>query len=378
MANDMPRDPPAAPRGRPRGAIGLRAGAASEPGRAAPGNGVGRYERIARDTSDDGWGMAPDLPPLRTEVRDEAARRVIARNDSPDLPFDRSINPYRGCEHGCVYCFARPTHAWLGLSPGLDFESRLVAKPGAAAALEREIGARGYVPRAIALGSNTDPYQPVERDRGITREILAVLSDWGHPVTIVTKGALIERDLDLIAPMAARGLAHAALSVTTLDPGLSRAMEPRAPSPVRRVAAIRALAEAGVPVRVSASPMIPALTDHELEGILEAAAAAGATHASAIPLRLPLEVAPLFRDWLAAHVPDRAARVMGRVRELHGGRDYDPEWHTRMTGRGVWADLLRRRFEVACRRLGLSQSSAPLRCDLFAPPPRPGDQLALL
>ncbi len=378
MLGAFPPAPPAAARRRPRGAVDLREGARAEPGRAAAANEAGRYERLSRDAVDDGWGAAPDLPPLRTEVRDEPVRRVIARNDSPDLPFDRSINPYRGCEHGCVYCFARPTHAWLGLSPGLDFESRLIAKPGAAEALEREIGRVGYVPSPIALGSNTDPYQPVERDRGITRAILAVLSEWNHPVTIVTKGALIERDLDLIAPMAERGLAHAALSVTTLDPGLSRAMEPRAPAPARRIAAIRALAEAGVPVRVSASPMIPALTDHELEGILGAAAEAGATLASAIPLRLPLEVAPLFRDWLAAHVPDRAARVMGRVRELHGGRDYDPDWHVRMSGQGAWADLLRRRFEVACRRLGLSARSVPLRCDLFARPPRPGDQLPLL
>ena len=353
-------------------------GGAKAPGRGATANEAGRYEAVAREEVHDGWDMVEDLPPLRTEVRDEAARRVVSRNDSPDLPFDRSINPYRGCEHGCVYCFARPTHAWLGMSPGLDFESRLVAKPGAAEALERELGARGYVPKAIALGSNTDPYQPVERDRGITRAILQVLSDWSHPVTIVTKGALVERDLDVIAPMAARGLVHAAISVTTLDPALSRAMEPRAPSPARRLRAIGALAAAGVPVRVSASPMIPALTDHELEGILGAAAAAGATCASAIPLRLPLEVAPLFRDWLSEHVPDRAARVMGRVREVHGGRDYDPEWHTRLSGQGVWADLLRRRFDAACRRLGLSGQSVPLRTDLFARPPRPGDQLSLL
>lgn len=346
-------------------------------GRGAGGNEAGRYERLDREAVDDGWGVPEDLAPLRTEVRDEPARRVISRNDSPDLPFDRAINPYRGCEHGCVYCYARPSHAWLGMSPGLDFESRLIAKPGAAAALERELGAAGYVAKAIALGSNTDPYQPVERDRGISRAILQVLSDWNHPVTIVTKGALIERDLDLIAAMAALGLARAAISITTLDAGLSRAMEPRAPAPDRRLRAVRTLAEAGVPVRVSASPMIPALTDHELEAILDAAARAGATLASAIPLRLPMEVAPLFRDWLAAHVPDRAARVMARVRELHGGRDYDPEWHARMTGQGVWADLMRRRFETACRRLGLARHAEPLRTDLFAPPPRAGDQLSL-
>ena len=374
----IPRGRAGAVRGRPRGAVGLAPDAGAAPGRGAGANVAGRYERLGREAVHDGWDVVEDMPPLRTEVRDERAGRVVSRNVSPDLPFDRAINPYRGCEHGCVYCFARPTHAWLGLSPGLDFESRLVAKPGAAEALEREIGARGYIPRAIALGSNTDPYQPVERDRGITRAILRVLSDWNHPVTIVTKGAMVERDLDFLAPMAERGLVHAALSVTTLDPALSRAMEPRAPAPARRLRAIEALAGAGVPVRVSASPVIPALTDHELEGILSAAAAAGATCASAIPLRLPMEVAPLFREWLAAHVPDRAARVMGRVREVHGGRDYDSEWHTRLSGQGVWADLLRRRFETACRRLGLSRQSTAMRTDLFARPPRPGDQLSLL
>ena len=365
MAEDSPRSP-------------LPVQSRPAPGRAAGGNETGRFEAHSLEPVHDGWDIVEDLPPVRTEVRDEAPRRVITRNDSPDLPFDRSINPYRGCEHGCIYCYARPTHAWLGMSAGLDFESRLIARPGAAEALEREIAARGYVPRAIALGSNTDPYQPVERDRGITRAILEVLSAWNHPVTIVTKGALIERDLDILAPMAERGLAHAAISITTLDAALCRAMEPRAPSPLRRLRAVRALSEAGVPVRVSASPMIPALTDHELEGILGAAAEAGARAASAIALRLPREVAPLFRDWLDAHAPDRAARVMGRVRELHGGRDYDPEWHTRMTGQGVWADLLERRFRIACRRLGLSSRSVPLRTDLFARPPRPGDQLTLI
>lgn len=348
------------------------------PARGAGSNVVGRHERLAREAVHDGWDIVEEMPPLRTEVRDEAVRRVISRNDSPDLPFDRSINPYRGCEHGCIYCYARPSHAWLGLSPGLDFESRLVARPGAAEALERELGAAGYEPRAIALGSNTDPYQPIERDRAASRAILRVLSDWNHPVTIVTKGAMIERDLDLLAPMAERGLVHAAVSITTLDPALARALEPRVPAPTRRLKAIEALAAAGVPVRISASPVIPALTDHELEGLLAAGARAGAVAASATLLRLPMEVAPLFRDWLERHVPQRAARVMNRVRELHGGRDYDPEFGTRMTGQGVWADLFRQRFDAACRRTALSRRSVPMRTDLFAPPPRAGDQLSLL
>lgn len=351
--------------------------AARRPGRAAQTNAAGRYERFDRVPVDDGWGGAADLPPLRTEVREERPRRIISRNGSPDLPFDRSVNPYRGCEHGCIYCFARPTHAWLGLSPGLDFETRLIARPEAPAVLEAELRARGYDPRVIAIGTNTDPYQPIEKERRIMRGILQVLSDFGHPVAITTKGTLIERDIDLLAPMAARGLVRIGISVTTLDRKVARAMEPRVPAPDRRLAAIRALSAAGVPVRVMVAPVVPALTDHETEAILAAAAAAGAVAASAIMLRLPREVADLFRDWLQAQFPDRAARVMGRVRELHGGRDYDPAFGSRLSGQGEWARLFRARFELACRRLGLARDLPPLRTDLFCRPPRAGDQLSL-
>ena len=338
-------------------------------GRGALSNASGRHD-LARvpDAPEEG----PVEGPLRAEVRDEPCRRAIARNASPDIGFDRSLNPYRGCEHGCIYCYARPTHAHLGLSPGLDFETRITAKPNAAHALAAELSARGYEPRPIALGTVTDAYQPAERDRGIARAVLAVLRDFGHPVVIATKGALIERDLDILGDMAARGLAEVGVSVATLDAGLARRMEPRAPSPERRLAVIAALRGAGVPVRVMVSPVIPALTDHEVERILEAARDAGAMAATCIPLRLPGEVAALFREWLAEHEPGRAARVMGRVRETQGGRDYDPRFGRRMTGQGVWAELLRRRFDLARRRLGLAGRLPPLRCDLFArPDPQP-------
>ncbi|MCX7645416.1 MAG: PA0069 family radical SAM protein [Rhodobacteraceae bacterium] len=345
--------------------------------RGAVSNSASRFEPYRRVGVDDGWPQEEPLPPLRTEVSEERPRRVITRNDSPDVGFDRSVNPYRGCEHGCIYCFARPTHAFLGLSPGLDFETRLVARPGAPEALRRELSAPGYRPAVLAIGTGTDPYQPVERTWRIMRGLLEVLGDFRHPVAIVTKGALVERDIDLLAGMAADGLVSVGISVTTLDAGLARALEPRAPAPARRLAAIARLAAAGIPVRVMASPMIPALTDHELEAILAAARDAGATAASTIALRLPREVAPLFREWLAERVPGRAAHVMNRVRELHGGRDYDPEWGTRMTGRGPFADLLRHRFALACRRLGLAERGPVLRTDLFAVPPRPGAQLSL-
>ena len=350
---------------------------APTPGRGAMGNAAGRFERTRREAEADGWDIVEDLTPLRTEVREERPRRIVTRNQSPDVPFDRAASAYRGCEHGCIYCYARPTHAFLNLSPGLDFESRLVARPGAAEALARELEAPGYVPKVLALGTVSDPYQPVERDRGITRAMLEVLRDFRHPVSVTTRGALIERDLDILGPMAAEGLVAVGISVTTLDPALCRAMEPRAPGPKRRLRTIRRLAEAGVPVRVAASPLIPALTDHELEAILEAAAEAGATSASSIPLRLPGEVAPLFRDWLSANVPDRAARVLNRVRELHGGRDYDPAFGRRMEGQGVWSQLIRRRFDIARERLGLSEERYALRTDLFRVPPRPGQQLSL-
>jgi DNA repair photolyase len=345
--------------------------------RGSGSNQTGRFEGSTREAFDDGWDIPEDERLVATEVRLERPRSALTFNRSPDVPFDRSINPYRGCEHGCIYCFARPTHAYLNLSPGLDFETRLIARPGIAEVLDRELRRPTYKVAPIAIGTNTDPYQPIERGHGIMRRVLQVLSAFRHPVWITTRGTTIERDIDLIAPMAEQGLAAVSISVTTLDAGLARKMEPRAPAPARRLQMIRRLSEAGVPVRVQVSPLIPALTDHELEAVMEAAAAEGARAANCIPLRLPLEVAGLFRDWLAAAVPDRAARVMGRVRELHGGRDYDPEWGKRMRGEGLWADLIHRRAEVARKRLGLEESLPALRTDRFAPPPKAGDQLAL-
>jgi DNA repair photolyase len=346
-------------------------------GRAATTNATHRFDRLTHVAADDGWARDDGLPVLRTHVRDEVPRRVISENRSPDLGFERSINPYRGCEHGCIYCFARPSHAYLGLSPGLDFETQLIARPDAPRLLARELSAKGYVPKVIVIGSNTDPYQPIERDRQIMRGLLQVLSDFNHPVAITTKGTLVERDIDILAPMAARGLVRVGISVTTLDPATARAMEPRVPSPLRRLRAIRVLSDAGIPVRVMVSPVVPALTDHELEPILAAAAAAGAVAASSTMLRLPREVSGLFQDWLAEAFPGRAARIMGRVRELHGGRDYDPAFGTRMTGQGEWARLMKQRFDLACRRLGLAYRLPHLRTDLFAVPPKAGDQLSL-
>lgn len=347
------------------------------PGRAAGSNPDVRFDRLRSEAVDDGWGVDDTLPVLRTEVTDEVARSVISRNTSPDLSFDRSINPYRGCEHGCIYCFARPSHAFLGLSPGLDFETKLIARPNAADQLRKELSNPRYVPKMLAIGTNTDPYQPIEKKRRIMRDVLQVLSDFNHPVGIVTKGTLIERDADILAPMAAKGLARVGISITTLDPKISRAMEPRVPMPAARLRTIRKLTEAGIPVRVMVSPVIPALTDHEVEAILHAAKDAGAVAASSIMLRLPREVATLFRDWLAEHYPDRAARVMGRVRELHGGKDYDPEFGKRMTGQGEWAAMMRQRVKLTTRKLGLDRSLPPLRTDLFARPAQTGDQLSL-
>ena len=344
--------------------------------RGAASNSTGRFD-LAREAQDDGWGLPREDPAFRTEVRDEVARSLITYNRSPDLPFDRSINPYRGCEHGCIYCFARPSHAYLGLSPGLDFETRLVARPGAADLLRRELGARRYRVAPIAIGTNTDPYQPVEKQREITRDCLRVLSAFNHPVAIVTKGTLIERDLDILAPMAARGLARVGISVTTLDNDLSRRMEPRAPLPARRLQVIRRLADAGVPVRLMCSPIVPGLTDHETETILAAGREAGADAASWIMLRLPREVSQLWQDWLAEHMPDRAGRVMARLREMHGGRDYDPRWGHRMRGEGVYAQMIAQRFRAASHRLGLDRAVPELRCDLFRVPPQAGDQLSL-
>lgn len=345
--------------------------------RGADSNRAGRFEATTRDAFDDGWDIPEDDRLIATEVRLERPRSAITYNRSPDLPFDRSINPYRGCEHGCVYCYARPSHAFLNLSPGLDFETRLIARPGIAEVLEGELRRPGYRAGVIAIGTNTDPYQPIEREHGLMRQVLGVLSDFRHPVWITTRGTLIERDIDLIALMAAQGLAAVSVSVTTLDEVLARKMEPRAPSPKRRLAMIRALAATGIPVRIQISPLIPALTDHELEAVMQAGAEAGARFANSIPLRLPQEVAGLFRHWLETTFPDRAARVMGRVRELHGGRDYDPSFGTRMRGQGLWADLIHRRADLARKRFGLGDGMPMLRADLFQPPPRAGDQLTL-
>jgi DNA repair photolyase len=348
------------------------------PGRAAGSNPDVRFDRLHAEAVDDGWTPDDDLPVLRTEVTDEMAKSVISRNTSPDLSFDRSINPYRGCEHGCIYCYARPSHAFLGMSPGLDFETKLIARPNAAAQLRKELSNPRYQPKIIAIGTNTDAYQPIEKSRKIMRDVLKVLSAFNHPVGIVTKGTLIERDVDILAQMAAKGLVRVGMSITTLDPKTSRVMEPRVPLPAARLRTIRRLTDAGIPVRVMVSPVVPALTDHELEAILQASKAAGAVAASSIVLRLPREVASLFRDWLSAHYPDRAARVMGRVRELHGGKDYDPNFGTRMTGQGEWAAMIQQRFKLATRKLELDRSLPPLRTDLFEKPTEVGDQLSLL
>ena len=314
-------------------------------------------------------GVIDGMPaPLRTSVTVEQPRTIISRNGSPDVGFDRSINPYRGCEHGCIYCFARPTHAFHDLSPGLDFESRLFAKPRAAELLRGELAKPGYNVAPIALGTNTDPYQPIESEWRITRDILGVLHETRHPLTITTKSDRVTRDLDLLAPMAAQGLAAVAMSVTSLDPRIAMTIEPRAPHPERRLTAVRALADAGVPVYVSIAPVIPAITDHEIEHLVERAAAAGARACFFIPVRLPHEVAPLFRAWLDTHFPDRAGKVMATIRDLRGGRDNDPGFFTRMQGAGPWAELLRTRFAVACRRHGLANRGVTLRTDLFRPP----------
>jgi DNA repair photolyase len=340
-------------------------------------NAVGRFESHARTAFHDGWDMAETDRLLHTEVRRETPRSALSYNRSPDLPFDRSINPYRGCEHGCVYCFARPSHAFLNLSPGLDFETRLIARPGISTVLADELRAKSYRPAPIAIGTNTDPYQPCEQTHRVMREVLQVLSDCDHPVAITTKGTLVERDIDLLAPMAAKGLVRVGVSVTTLDPDLSRRMEPRAAAPARRLTTIRRLTDAGIPVRAMVAPVIPGLTDPEIEPILQAVAQAGAVAATFIALRLPREVSGLFQAWLARHYPDRAAKIMARIREMHGGRDYDPAFGKRMRGEGLWADLMAQRFAKATARLGLDARQPALRCDLFRPPERAGDQLAL-
>ncbi|MFP3920724.1 MAG: PA0069 family radical SAM protein [Dichotomicrobium sp.] len=345
-------------------------------GRGACSNAAGRYEGERRDVFDDGWESLCELDAFRTEVREETARSIIATNDSPDIGFDQSINAYRGCEHGCIYCFARPTHCHLGYSAGIDFETKLTAKINAAELLEKALANPRYQVKPIMLGTNTDPYQPIERERRITRAILEVLERARHPVGIVTKSALVTRDLDILAPMAEQGLVNVAISVTTLDNRLSRVMEPRASAPMKRLEAIRALSEAGVPTRVMAAPMIPALNDAEMERIMQAAAGRGAQAASYILLRLPLEVAPLFREWLAQNYPDRASRVMSLIQDMRGGKDYDSRFGVRKRGEGPYAQALAARFAIARRRFGLTREHPPLRTGLFRPP-RPRDQFDL-
>ena len=351
-------------------------------GRGAVGNRTGRYESRVRFAIDDGWDLDGDeVAPLRTVVGEDTARTVISTNTSPDLPFDQSINPYQGCEHGCVYCYARPSHARFGLSPGLDFETRLFAKSDAPAALERQLRRPGYRCKTILLGANTDPYQPIERRLGLTRRILGVLSDFNHPVAVITKSNLVLRDIDILAPMAERGLASVGVSVTTLDRGLARRMEPRAPTPARRIEAIGRLSAAAIPTAVMASPMIPALNDAELEAIMEAGAGAGAAAASTILVRLPLELKELFAEWLAAHAPDKADHVLSLIRQSRGGALYDSRFGNRMRGTGPYAELLAQRFRLACKRLGLRAAGGAgfaLDSSQFRPPPRMGDQLSLL
>lgn len=346
-------------------------------GRGAQSNASGRYEPLARIAFDDGWRSLDELPPFKTTVQADATRKIITRNDSPDIGFDRSINPYRGCEHGCVYCFARPTHAYLGLSPGLDFESKLFVKPEAAELLAKELASPNYSPRVIAIGTNTDPYQPIERRYKVMRRILEVLDRAGHPVGIVTKSALVLRDLDILARMAERNLAKVALSVTTLDPELARKMEPRAAAPLRRLETLRALAQAGVPTTVMVAPIIPALNDSEIERILDRAQAVGVREAGYVMLRLPLEVRDLFREWLVTNYPDRARHVFKLIRDMRDGKDYDSEWGKRMKGTGPYAWLIGRRFEVACERLGLNKKKQKLSTDHFRHPKPDDAQLSL-
>jgi DNA repair photolyase len=355
-------------------------------GRGAVTNLPHRFESAVREA--DGDALDADLtaaeanagdalPALQTTVTFEQARSLLAYNDSPDIPFDRSINPYRGCEHGCIYCYARPTHSYLNLSPGLDFETRLVAKINAVDRLRAELAATGYRPAVINIGSATDAYQPIERDLRITRGVLEVLSETRHPFSVVTKSSLVERDIDLLKTAAADGLAAVFISLTTLDPAISRSLEPRAASPARRLRTIATLARAGVPVHVNTAPVIPFINEPELEALLKAARDAGALCAHYTVLRLPWEVSPLFRQWLAAHFPDRAERVMNRVREMRGGRDYDADFRKRMKGEGVWSDLVRQRFDKACGRLGYLREAATLRTDLFQPPRSLAPQLDL-
>jgi DNA repair photolyase len=346
--------------------------------RGAASNAEGRFERLSREPFDDGWdGFEVEAPAIRTTVTPEPVRTVITRNDSPDVPFDQALNPYKGCEHGCVYCFARPSHAYLGLSPGLDFESRIFSKPQAPARLRTELSRPSYRCEVLAIGANTDPYQPAERKLQITRRVLEVLAELEHPVSVVTKSNLILRDLDILAPMAAKQLASVFVSITTLDPVLARRLEPRAPSPERRLSAVRQLSEAGVPVGVLASPMIPALNDAELERILETSRASGARWARYLLVRLPHELKDLFAEWLDAEYPERATHVMNLIRETRRGRLNDPRFGTRMRGEGRYAELLERRFDVACRRWGFDQRPFELDVSRFAERARRGGQMEL-
>ena len=346
-------------------------------GRGTASNPHNRYAPTRSQQEDDGWYQDETPPSRATEVRKEQAKTAITRNNSPDVGFDRSVNPYRGCEHGCIYCFARPTHSYLNLSPGLDFETRIIAKLNAAERLRHELSARSYQPSSLVIGTATDAYQPVERRLKLTRALIEVLAEARHPFSVVTKSSGIERDIDLIAPMAAQGLVSVYLSVTTLDNDLARILEPRAAAPARRLRTIKALADAGVPVGVSVSPIIPFINEPELERILEAAAEAGAQSAFSIPVRLPWEVNALFQDWLQRHFPERAERVMARIRDMRGGRDNDARFGSRMRGEGLWADLLRARLRRAAGKLGLRAERRPLELSLFRPPSVAGPQASL-
>jgi DNA repair photolyase len=375
-AGDFARKPPEGTSDQ-SGLLGVGVERQRRRGRGTLSNASGRYEPLARIAFDDGWQSLDELPPFKTDVQVDATRKIITRNDSPDISFDRSINPYRGCEHGCVYCFARPTHAYLGLSPGLDFESKLFMKPDAPALLERELASPNYSPRTIAIGTNTDPYQPIEKQYQIMRRILEVLERAGHPVGIVTKSALVTRDIDILSRMAKRNLAKVAISVTTLDGKLARTMEPRASTPAKRLEALRQLSDAGIPTAAMIAPVIPAINDADIERILDAVALAGVKSAGYVMLRLPLEVRDLFKEWLMANYPDRFRHVMKLVREMRGGKDYDSTWGKRQTGDGPYAWLIGRRFEAACDRLGLNRERAKLTTEHFQKPVKGSEQLSL-
>jgi DNA repair photolyase len=336
----------------------------AQKGRGAVTNLQGRYELQQREEVDDGWVRDEDgdiRPVGKTQIIDETAKSILTRNASPDLPFSVSLNPYRGCEHGCIYCFARPSHSYLGMSPGFDFESKIIAKVNAPTLLRQELARHGYEPEPIAIGVNTDAYQPCERELGLTRRVLEVLHECEHPIALITKSSLIERDIDLLAAMAAKGQAIVAITITTLDAEIARTLEPRATTPSRRLRTIRTLTEAGIPVGVSIAPVIPFITEPDLERVLAAVADAGAVNASYIPLRLPWEVNPLFQQWLEAHFPERAQRVMNRIRDMRGGKDNDSNFGSRMRGEGVWADLIRQRFDKAVQKLGLARRSGSFR-----------------